>query len=227
MNEPPQPEPSPAAGLEGLDQNALLQMFAGNFGMFTQTQRQRFLRRAGIGGAAAEGGDAPSDTTSSPAAAAAAETEEAAATPEQAQPEPIQAMDLENILKTLGPQVQGQQGPSLGNVFDAEAIIKSGALNDPEIQANLKALLPEQDRETPGVLEATLRTPQFRQAADMLSAACQQEGPSILRSFGIDTTNIDLGSSVGTAAFLKAVIAYVKKEKEGKTEDGEDKMDTS
>lgn len=109
--------------------------------------------------------------------------------------------------------------PTLTDVLNTQEVLATGALQNPDVLAELQKYLPES--ESNSVIQ-TLRSPQFRQMVDHLNHVLSQSPQALstlLSNFGLHTPAEPAATRLET--FLKAIIEAAKKD------ESKDKMDQS
>ena len=204
---------------------------------------------------AAPGGAASPPVAASPAPAAAPSSSSADALP----PAPAGGLDFSNFLNSLGtapPAAPTASGATSGNtntltaealrsalggatrepplelqdIYNADAALAAGILEDETVRAELIAHLPEGQKTEEHLMEA-LRSPQLKDAMRMLSKALNPENyASVMANFGLDpgpgTEHLVRGEAV--QAFLAALTAANPSSASGGGQgEGSSSMDTT
>jgi len=150
------------------------------------------------------------------------------------------ALSIDDIRRAMEGRPATNSTASLSDVLNAEEIIRTGILNDPQVQQELLTSLPA-EHQSVEALESTLRSAQLQQAAQSFSHALQQTDnfQSIMSNFQIDPSPgmSQLTQGDGVGAFLAALqaanpsVATASDDSsnaplsEEKKEDSEDRMD--
>ncbi|ORZ39455.1 proteasome complex subunit Rpn13 ubiquitin receptor-domain-containing protein [Catenaria anguillulae PL171] len=207
---------SPTASAAAAEQAQLLQMLQQMGTGSSVSQRPTSPSRAS---AAAPRAASPSRSPTRGAAASAGPT---VATPTQ------QQMDqLRSILAGIQvPTQQQQQQPdaSLSSILSIDTL--RPILQDPQARAALFPHLPANAAHSEAELDATIRSPQFKQAVQTLAYAVRSGAiGAILQSMGLDAAAAAGSAQGGVEALVRAVGAAAKKKEEQEQQD-EDRMDT-
>mmetsp|Transcript_31914 Transcript_31914/g.73739 ORF Transcript_31914/g.73739 Transcript_31914/m.73739 type:complete len:166 (+) Transcript_31914:77-574(+) len=122
------------------------------------------------------------------------------------------AAAMQGFQQQMGAAQQPQRVVPLQNIVTSEEVMASGVLGDEEVQKILIDMLPV-EAQNPAELEATVRSPQFRQTLASLTNALQTENyNSIFANFSLDTSAgaAALAQGNNVEAFLQAIEAQAR-----------------
>lgn len=136
---------------------------------------------------------------------------------------------MQGLSQQMGAAQQPQRVVPLQNIVTSEEVMASGVLGDEEVQKILIDMLPVEAQNS-AELEATVRSPQFRQTLASLTAALQTENyNSIFANFSLDTSAgaAALAQGNNVEAFLQAIEAQARAAADaaGEGKSGDEKKD--